>query len=268
MISTYNSADVIRKIITITGVFIYLALAVLYGKRTPFLELVIFILSFFYVWANYKHGVRYGRRVFLGKLMIVVSLVIGALLFIKIDSEVGQVVGVSPIDALEQRFLQGEGGQNVKGDSPDGFVEAVAQMVDLVIHGDRLGDKPAEIIAQANGWEIIFGQGMGSTILRMDSMGNLSYAVESGLIQTFFKGGIVFVILLYLGLVAIVFDVLRGKFYTFPAVTILVFMKVVLSPLGPLLINFPVTTGYLLLWLGASASKKMNTHIPGMQSGS
>ena len=130
-------------------------------------------------------------------------------------------------------------------------------ILDSTLKNVRLHDTPLNIYNQATFFEILYGQGLGSGVVKDGIIDNV---VESGFFTIFLKGGIIYLIIWYLGFFSILKDTfggMRGKRLLFGLLSA---MFIISSPMAPFFIYFP-SSGYQMFWLGRCASRVRESEI-------
>ncbi len=237
MLLTYNYSSLARKIITAVGIGIFFLLALFYEKRLPFITLsLLILLRIIFTKVTLETSAKKVIRKGLVRKLIMFGIII--IFFFggfEIFNRAQQKTGVVYTRELHHRFTS-EG-----------------SLLDTFLRDDRLYWTPKLIFKQAEGYEILVGQGLGSTVYRA-STGGLNTTVESGLWAFMFQGGIVYTLLWYFGLANIIKEFFYRKKPSLVLSQVLVTLFVFLSPLSTLFDMYPLT-GYLMLWLGYSMSR-------------
>ena len=124
-------------------------------------------------------------------------------------------------------------------------------ILDTTLKNTRLHDTPLNIYNQATFFELLYGQGLGSVVVKEGVIDNV---VESGFFTIFLKGGIIYLMIWYFGFLLILKDTfwgMRGEKLLFGLLSA---MFIISSPMGSFFIYFP-SSGYQMFWLGRSASR-------------
>lgn len=121
-----------------------------------------------------------------------------------------------------------------------------------ILSNTRLSKQPRDIYNQASDFEILFGQGLGSSVVKD---GVRDTVVESGLFTTFLKGGIVYLIIWYLGFFSILKDTFLKRKKDKLLFGLLSTIFIISSPMGPFFISY-FSTGYIMFWLGRCTSRE------------
>lgn len=124
-------------------------------------------------------------------------------------------------------------------------------VLSTTLQNTRLLKTPLDIYNQASNFEILFGQGLGSSVVKD---GVMDTVVESGFFTIFLKGGIIYLMIWYLGFFSILSNTLlwmrRDKLFF----GLLSTMFIISSPMGPFFIDY-FSTGYKMFWLGRCTSR-------------
>jgi hypothetical protein len=213
-----------RKCTTLIGITLYIVFSIIMLKRQMIVELAM--VSVFKVLYHVKEG----------KINIIKWLTVFAAMTVVIFS-IFHFDGInSNIDYFDKIYLRSK----EKG-----------SLLDTLLSNTRLYATPMNIYNQATFLELLYGQGLGSGVLKD---GILDTVVESGLLTIFMKGGIAYLIIWYCGFLFITLEtflVMKGEKVVFGLLSV---MFIFSSPMAPFLIDYP-SSGYQMFWLGRSASR-------------
>ena len=233
MLLTYKKSPLRRKTITILGFTIFFVLALIYGKRNPvaFLLLLIGLYVIFFRDTSIIKKMISKSLVykFVSVLLLVAILGAGSYLIFRMQETTGHYYVTGLID---------------RSSSHGGFI-------DTLLHDPRLDSIPKDIIAEAEGYQTIFGQGLGSTILRSSVQ---IQSVENGLMLLFFKGGILYTIVWYFGLLNILADLFQRRKMPVVPFQIMSSVIIIMSPIS-VFFHMGFLTGYIMLWFGRSMAR-------------
>jgi len=213
-----------RKISTFLGVTLFIVFGIIMLKRHMIFELAMLIVFKLIYMAKVEHA----------------NIIKWAAVLLAIA-----VVALSIVRLVERR-------ENVEyfGLMASRLTEA-GSILDTTFENTRLLDTPRNIYNQATIFEIIFGQGLGSVV---EKEGIVDTVVESGFFTTFMKGGIIFLIIWYIGFLSMLKDILvrirEGKLLF----GLLSAMFIISSPVAPFFISYP-SSGYQMFWLGQWTSR-------------
>ncbi|MCK4527539.1 hypothetical protein KAW18_09230 [candidate division WOR-3 bacterium] len=233
MFLTYKRSSLLRKMITVLGFTIFIILALMYGKRNPMVFLMLFmglyIIFFKYNAMTKKIANNSLIYKFVSVILAITILGTGSYLIVRAQEKTGYYYVAELIDRSSAR---------------GGFI-------DTLLHDPRLDSIPKDIIAEAEGYQIIVGQGLGSTILRSSVQ---IQSVENGLMLLFFKGGILYTIAWYFGLLNILKDLFRRKKRFVVPFQIMSSVIIIMSPIS-VFFHMGFLTGYIMLWFGRSMAR-------------
>lgn len=233
MLLTYKKSPLLRRIVTIFGFTIFFILVLMYEKRNP----VVFLLLFVGLYAIFfKDRLRVkkitGKQLvykFFSLLLILTILGAGVYMIVRMQ------------ETTEYNYVTK-------------FIERTSShsgIINTLLHDPRLDSIPKDIIAEAEVYQIIVGQGLGSTILR--HLVPIE-AVETGLMLLFFKGGIIYTIVWYFGLLNILVDLFRRRKKSVVLFQIMSSVIIIMSPIS-VFFHMGFLTGYTMLWFGRSMAK-------------
>jgi len=218
-----------RKIVFILGIVLFTVFGIIMLKRQMIIELaMIIVLKFIYSKRIYVKRTRGYTRIKLATILVAIIVVTFSILRIY-----EKKFNISYIEGITSRSTQS------------------GSILETTLKDNRLFEAPLAIYNQANIFEVVFGQGLGSVVERAGETVNV---VESGFFTVFMKGGILFLIIWYFGLFSILKDALlhmRGEKLLFGLLSTIVIIS---SPMVPFFINYP-STGYKMFWLGKSVSR-------------
>ena len=233
MLLTYKDSSLLRRMITALGFTIFFILALMYGKRNPMVFLILFV-GLYIVFAKDRSIAKKMTRnrlvyKFVSVLLAITVLSTGVYLIARAQEKSGYNYVAGLLDRSSSR---------------GGFI-------DTLLHDPRLDSIPKDIIAEAEAYQIVVGQGLGSTIFRGSVQVN---SVENGLMLLFLKGGILYTILWYFGLLNILKDLFRRKKRSVVPFQIMSSVIIIMSPIQPFFdMNLPV--GFIMLWFGRSMAR-------------
>jgi hypothetical protein len=232
LIITFKNETLYRKIITIAGTGIFFLFAILYLKRQPFFMFSLLILLLMYSRAYFGKAKKPSKIIIthniLGRILIFVTVIMITWTGVQLFKQAELLTGSHYLEELRHRFtLKGGIISTMKAD-------------------DRISGTTKQIFENAEGLTIFFGQGFGSVILKA---GRLCSSVESGLASFFFKGGIIYTVIWYLGFLNIVKDYFLRRKINVVQFQIVVLLTVIPSVMSSVFISFP-TTGYFMACLG------------------
>lgn len=122
---------------------------------------------------------------------------------------------------------------------------------DTATKNTRLVDQPRYVYGNASAFEIIFGQGLGSGVMKDQK--ELVNTLESGFATALMKGGVIYLIVWYVGFILILKDALLLRRRDKLIFGFLSVIFIVSSPMGPFFFDY-FSTGYKMFWLGAFTS--------------
>jgi hypothetical protein len=214
-----------RKIVVILGIILNIVFGIVMLKRQTIIELgMIIVFKIIYVKKVQRVNIVKLAAVFVALLVVTFSI----LRFYE------KKFNVSYLEGIASRSSE------------------AGSILDTTLKNTRLIQTPLAIYNQANMFEVLCGQGLGSAV---EKEGIIDTVVESGFFTIFMKGGILFLFIWYFGLFSIVKDTflrMRGTKLIFGLLST---MFIISSPMGPFFIDYP-STGYKMFWLGRSASRE------------
>ena len=233
MLLTYKRSSLVRRMITILGFTIFFILALMYTKRNPMVSLIVFIGLYVIFFKDSLMTKEIAKKSliykFVSVLLAITVLSTGVYLIARAQEKSGYNYVAGLLDRSSSR---------------GGFI-------DTLLHDPRLDSIPKDIIAEAEAYQIVVGQGLGSTIFRGSVQVN---SVENGLMLLFLKGGILYTILWYFGLLNILKDLFRRKKRSVVPFQIMSSVIIIMSPIQPFFdMNLPV--GFIMLWFGRSMAR-------------
>ncbi|MDL1980919.1 MAG: hypothetical protein LWX02_05505 [Deltaproteobacteria bacterium] len=233
MLLTYKRSSLLRRMISALGFTIFFILALMYEKRNPMVFLILFI-GLYIVFAKHRSIAKTmtSKRLvykFVSVLLAVTILGTGAYLIVRAQETTGYYYVTKIID---------------KSSFHSGFINTL-------LHDPRLDSIPKDIIAEAEAYQIVVGQGLGSTILRSSVQ---IQSVENGLMLLFFKGGILYTIAWCFGLLNILTDLFRRRKKSVVSFQIMSSVIIIMSPIVPFF-HMGFLTGYIMLWFGRSMAR-------------
>ena len=233
MLLTYKESSLSRRIITILGFTIFIVIALMFEKRSPVVFLILFI-GLYAIFAKDRSMVKIITRNRLIYKLISVLLAITVLSTgVYLIARVQEKTGYNYVTVLLDR-----------SSSRGGFI-------DTLLHDPRLDSIPKDIIAEAEAYQIVVGQGLGSTILRSSVQ---IQSVENGLMLLFFKGGILYTIAWCFGLLNILTDLFRRRKKSVVSFQIMSSVIIIMSPIS-CFFHMGFLTGHIMLWFGRSMAR-------------
>lgn len=219
-----------RKIVTILGIILFMSFGIIMLKRQPFVEFgAIFIIKSLFI-LNIETSMKSIKIILLNFFIVLIIIVLS----IKLVENYEKKEQFSYMEALVSRSMQ--------AGSP----------LNTILEDDRLSNTPLLIYNNANSLEVIWGQGLGSSVVR--ATGGNNTAVESGFFTVFMKGGVIFIIIWYFGFLNILWDTFFRKKKQNDIFGILSAVFIIFSPVFPFFISYPAS-GYQMFWLGRSVSR-------------
>lgn len=243
LLLTYSESSTKRKIVTVAGTAIHLLLALFFLKRMPFITIAMLGLLVLFVKGTI---LRPGKNRAIASGIPSKVFTLGLIL---ITFWVGTQIFNEAQQQSEKSYISDISGRLV---SEGGFWNTFAR-------DDRLSRTPSLIVSQAAPYEILFGQGLGSTVMR-DNEPNTT--VESGIFSFFFKGGIIYVALWYFGLLGSLKGLFKERHTSQINFHLLVVLYLIMSPISSIYNMFPLT-GYILLYLGRSMARDVELPAQG-----
>jgi len=231
MFLTFNKRQpVFRKIVTCLGIIFFLVFGIMMLKRQVIVELgMIIVFKLIYEIKIKKTNVF--------KLMIVFIVIIA--------------VTFSIIKYFEYRANTQYFRKLILRSTESGSVLAT------ILQNTRFIEQPLNIYNQASGFEILFGQGLGSSVVKD---GVIDTVVESGFLTIFLKGGIIYLMIWYLGFFSILKDTLLRRRRDKLLFGLLSAMFIISSPMAPFFIGY-FSSGYQMFWLGQCTSRLRRSDV-------
>ncbi|MCK4527542.1 hypothetical protein KAW18_09245 [candidate division WOR-3 bacterium] len=225
MFLRYNKKDPkSRKIATILGIILYAVFGIIMLKRQIIVEFGM-ISCFKLIYAKKVEKVNI--------IKVVTAFVAIAVVAFSIVSFYEKREDISYFKRLLSRTTE------------------AGSILKTISQNTRLRETPLNIYNQATTFEILYGQGLGSAVVKD---GIINTVVESGFYTVFLKGGIIFLIIWYFGFLSILKDTFWGKRRETLLFGLLSAMFIISSPMGPFFLMYP-TGGYQMFWLGRCASR-------------
>lgn len=213
-----------RKILTFLGMSLYIIFGIIMLKRQVIVELML--ISFFKL--LYENKIKKRDIVKWATIFVTISI----MMFSVIKFYEGRE-NISYIEKIVSRSTE-------KGSA-----------LNTMLSSTRLHETPLNIYNQATFFELLYGQGLGSSVERDAQIVNV---VENGILTIFLKGGLIYVIIWYFGFVLIIMETVfltRGKKLLFGLLSAMVILG---SPLAPFFIMFP-SSAYQMFWFGRISSR-------------
>lgn len=206
IIKNENRRSIFRNIIPMLGTSIYFIMAIIYGKRQPFVQLALFLLLIF-IKARRSH--KY-------KFLVMSALVVGIVLLI--------VIGIFKSNDWKQFQTAWINRFSINGGIWNKF-----------INDDRISYDPLLILTQFSGIELLLGRGLGGVVRDVSGF----YPVENtpnlhnGAAFIVLKGGLLLLIVWAVGWLRFIKDFLgekNRKLYRFYIPYLIIFMQIFYSP--------------------------------------
>lgn len=237
MFLTYKDGSLFRKLITSVGILVFIILAFLFAKRNPFLLLImIFLLKMVTDIAIKKESIKKTTSLKLNwrKYIGIICIVVVSILIIRmIIARASQLTGFDYYEVLLSRLTE------------SGDVGSTA------MDNYRLKEGREAIFEQAETYQVLIGQGLGSVVDRSQEGQQNQTIIESGMANIFLKGGVIFTILWYLIVLYILKDLFSKKKDSTVICQLLIIVFALLSLVSVYFSMFAhVSTGYLMCWLG------------------
>lgn len=209
-----------RRFITIVGCIFYVGFGLFMLKRQVIFELIILLFL--------KSIFKLDKKNVFNRLILLTLLTVLPIMFF-------DLISVDLIEKFYER-LSGEG-----------------DILTTILNNPRISEHPTNIYNQALASEVLYGQGLGSSVLKD---GVVDTVVESGFFTTFLKGGVVLILIWYFTFFKILKDFIRNqhleRFRTELGILCIIFITN--SIFAPFFIDH-FTTGYKMLWVGYLISK-------------
>ena len=225
MFLTYNKKQpTLRKIVAFLGMLCYIAYGIMMLKRQVLFDLgMLSILKLIYVGKVEK--VNIARWIF--AFITIIAVIIPFVGFFE------KSTGIEYFNAYHSRLTEH------------------GSIVLTISENTRLTEHPLNIYNQASDLEVLFGQGLGSSVVKD---GILDTVVESGFFTTFLKGGLIYLVVWYI----VFFLILKSTFLGWRRPEKILFgmlssVFMLSSILGPFFIDH-FSTGYKMFWIGVCAS--------------
>lgn len=242
---TLNSGGFSRKAIAIVGVSTFFLLSIIFLKRIPFVEgiLVICIMFAANTFLLRRKTVKKARfRRILSSIGLLILLTVVILAGIK----------VTRLDSITEEYGTGYGMSGLYG-----RYMKYGSIYTTVVANYRLTHEVKTVLENDSVFEVVFGRGIGATIpvSLTHSIEGRSGELHSGLAKLFLKGGILFLVIWYLGWLFVIIDFIKYRQrWLVPCYSIII-MTVLLSPIDPFFNN---SLGFALVML--CAGRCMSKH--------
>ena len=247
---TLNKGSFKRRSIAICGLVIYVLIAILVLKRTPFIMLFLYL---FFMRFNLKkfniqnnlNGIFKKKSFSKFKLIIVfsISLLIfdqfGIFNFSKNSSENFGLSG------LYNRLYHVD------------QAEKTTNIFDTLKNNYRWAYEPLMVLSGASNFDLIFGRGIGATIpvplsVSIDGSSGL---LHNALMVFILKGGFVFFIIWYSGMFIVFRGYFKNKIYSLNPYFVIIIVTTIMSPIGGGFLAPSNSFGLIMISLGRISSK-------------
>ena len=191
-LATMNQGSRKRRYIAHTGVLVFFILAILFQKRTPFVFLCSFIVLYIFSSRKRKRKRLTRKRVKMLLVQGITLLVISSCLILVVRKD----------NYLEKSIML----------LSDRFVKE-GNLKETILKNDRLTYEPVVVYEDASPFNVVFGKGLGGTIrlLPKDYTKTQMPTTHSGVAFGQLKGGIVWALILFPGLIKLIVDFCKVK---------------------------------------------------------
>lgn len=245
---TLNRGSIYRKIIAISGIFLYVLIAILVLKRLPFIMILLhlyFLRSLVKKQNYYERINTFSKSKILGTFKLVTGVCVFFLCLnifgvFNISENANKNYGIS---GMYQRLFHVD-----KSEKTDNVFDTLNQNY-------RFAYEPIMVFENATKYDIIFGRGIGATIPAPDvSIDGMSGTLHNGLLVFILKGGIVFLVIWYSGMWISIKKFFKNKKYSLIPYFSIIIVTTIVSPVGAFLT--PTNHfGLVMIAIGRVASK-------------
>ena len=241
---TLNAGGFSRKVIAIVGVSTFFLLSVIFLKRSPFAQGILligimFAINKFLLGRKKIKKVKF-RKVLssIGFLIILTLVILAGIKMTGLNSITGEYGTGYGMRGLYQRFMH------------------YGSIYKTVAANYRLTHEAKTVLENASGFEVVFGRGIGATIpvsLTHSTEGR-SGELHNGMAKLFLKGGILFLVIWYLGWLFVIIDFIKYRQEWLVPFYSIIIMTVLFSLVAPFF-NNSLSFALVMLCAGRCMSK-------------
>ena len=224
---TIDRGSVRRRFIAIVGLFIYLLVAILVLKRTPFIMIFLYLLfmrSIFKKRYVQKNQINFFKKKSINKfkLLIVFSISffifsqLGIFNFSKGNNDNFGLAGLyNRVYHVDQK-------------------EKTTNIFDTLRNNYRWAYEPLMVFSNASTLDLIFGRGIGATVpvplsVSIDGKAGI---LHNALMVFILKGGFVFLFIWYIGMFIVFRNFYKNKIHSLNPYFVIVIVTTIMSPIG------------------------------------